>query len=145
MKSDRIFSIFFLILEVLKIGSLMSFVPFVPKKVVGFLLSELDHKKPLSRLPKIKFWSQWVLKLVTGMTQNKFIRCFHQFVALIFSMNFSQFVQQLKKKILLVQNIFFSVYQFKKKSYQIYVDSEFEIGETIWCIRDKIGKVFVTS
>ena len=116
----------------------MSFVPFVPKKVVGFLLSELDHKKPLSRLPKIKFWSQWVLKLVTGMTQNKFIRCFHQFVALIFSMNFSQFVQQLKKKILLVQNIFFSVYQFKKKSYQIYVDSEFEIGETIGWIFSKL-------
>ena len=106
----------------LKMGSLLSFVLFVSKKkIVGFFLSEVDHKKPLSRPHKINFWSQWDLKLVTGMTQNKFIRCFHQFVALIFSMNFSQFEQQLKNIFLLVQNIFFSVYQFKKKSCQIFV------------------------
>ena len=51
---------------------------------------------------------------------NEFIRCFHQFVSLIFSMNFSQF-EQLKKKtnFLLVQNSYFSRFasaQLKKKS-----------------------------
>ena len=42
------------------------------------------------------------------VSNNEFIRCFHQFVSRIFSMNFSQF-EQLKKKanFLLVQKRFF--------------------------------------
>ena len=46
---------------------------------------------------------------------DQFITCFHQFVSRIFSMNFSQFHPLKNKKILLlVQNIFFSVYQLKR-------------------------------
>ena len=69
---------------------------------------------------------------------NKFIRCFHQFVSPILYTNFSQFVQ-LKKKtnLLLVQNSLFLSLPLEKQiisnrySLKKYVDSEFEIGETI--------------
>ena len=63
---------------------------------------------------------------------NEFIRCFHQFVSLFFSMKFSQF-EQLKKKtdFLLVQNSFFLSLPVKK---EIIINvrkrySEFEIDE----------------
>ena len=46
--------------------------------------------------------------VVIGKTNNnEFVRCFHQFVFLVFSTNFSQF-KQLKKKIIGSKQIFFS-------------------------------------
>ena len=67
---------------------------------------------------------------------NEFSGSFHQFVSRIFSTYFSQFEQLEKKKNFIGSKKFISsVCQLKKKSEQIFQDSEFEIGETIRWIR----------
>ena len=73
-------------------------------------------------------------------TVNEFIKCFHQFVSRIFSMNLSQF-EQFKKKFLIGPKQFFFLSLRVEKEIMIrhslkkFVESEFEVGETIWWIR----------
>ena len=58
-------------------------------------------------------------------------RCFHQFVALISSTNFSQFQLLKKKTISYWSKTFFSQFASNKYSFNFFVDLEFEIGENI--------------
>ena len=63
------------------------------------------------------------------------MKCFHQFVPLFFSTNFSQFEQLKKQSSYAPKQFFFLSLPVEKEIIQIFVkrivDTEFEIGETI--------------
>jgi hypothetical protein len=76
---------------------------------------------------------------------------FHQLFYPILSTNFSQFEQlKMKTNFLLVQNrFFFSHFSNWKRNHNKFllkkiVDSEFEIGETIWWAYRQLGKLTFT-
>ena len=74
------------------------------------------------------------------ITSYKFIRCFHQYVSLIFSAIFLNLISWKRKQTSYWSKThFFLSLSVEKKNnkrlYKIFVDSEFEIGETTWWIR----------
>ena len=79
------------------------------------------------------------IHLYKNLKNNEFIRCFHQFVSLIFFHEFFSVGTVEKENRLLIgsKQVFFSQFDswkrnHNKHSLKKFVDLEFEIGESIW-------------